>query len=45
MRAQDKKKVERGIQMGASPHEVARELNLPMDEVLAIFRKYWRRQA
>ena len=44
MRAQDKKNVERGIQVGASPPQVAHELNLPLDEVLAIFRKYWRRQ-
>ena len=44
MRAQDKKNVERGIQMGAPPREVARELNVPLDEVRAIHRKYWRRQ-
>ena len=44
MRAQDKKNVERGIQMGASPRDVARELNVPLDEVRAICRKYWRRQ-
>ena len=43
MRAQDKKNVQRGIQMGASPPEVARELNVPLDEVRAIYRKYWRR--
>ena len=44
MRSQDKKKVEGGLQMGASPSEVARELNVPLDEVRAIYRKYWRRQ-
>ena len=44
MRAQDKKNVERGIELGASPREVARELNVPLDEVRAIYRKYWRRQ-
>ena len=44
MRSQDKKNVERGIGMGASPREVARELNVSLDEVRAIYRKYWRRQ-
>lgn len=41
MRAQDKSKVEKGWWMGASPKDVARELNLPLDEVYAIFRKCW----
>lgn len=44
MRAQDKKNVERRIQLGASSREVARDLNVPLDEVRAIYWKYWRRQ-
>ena len=44
MRAQDKKNVEKGIELGASPHEIARQLNVPLDEVQAIYRKYCRRQ-
>lgn len=45
MRAQDKKQVEKGISMSFSPREVARELNLPIDEVRAIYRKHNRPDA
>ena len=39
MRAQDKANVIKGINMGASPQEIAAKLNVPIDEVRAIFRK------
>ena len=39
MRAQDKRNVIAGINMGASPQAVAAELNVPVEEVRAIYRK------
>ncbi len=45
MRSQEKANVIKGINMGASPQTVAAKLNVPIDEVRAIFRKHNRPDA